>query len=100
MNKPAAPAPLERAPAIPVAKMRFTGPIDLQGGNDASFGIQAKARSDFFDEKEKRKGGSGFVIEYQPWMRHFRVDYYDVTSTEPKVRYVHESQVKCWDPLG
>lgn len=89
----------EKAPGIPVGNMRFVGPTDLQGGNDSSFGCPGKKLSEFFYSDGKRRGGSGFVVEYLPWMRHFKIDYYGKVEDPVKTRYVHETQVRAWDPL-
>lgn len=39
------------------------------------------------------------VIEFLPWLRHFRLTFYPGGEATPLIGFIHETQVKSWEPI-
>lgn len=73
---------MTRPDPIPVKYLRFNIPMDAPGLQVAS----------------SCTAGERFVIEYQPWLRHHRIEYRPQTGPV-KVAFVPEAHVKSWEPM-
>lgn len=84
-----APKQPARPEAIRVRVLKFVGPTDVPGG---AMPTTLTAR----DPSRTNQGGHD--IEYQPWLRHHRVAWYEPTKKEPtRVVMIHESRVLSWE---
>lgn len=74
---------------IAVLLLKFSEPIDLPKKATAS-GVQT----------DRQVNRAGYELYYLPWMRHFLVQFHEIEGREgSKDVYVHESKVKCWEPM-
>jgi hypothetical protein len=88
-NEKQQPARQSRPEAIRVRRLTFTRAMDMPG---MSMPNQVTA-------KDGAKNATRFEIEYQPWVRHHRVAWFEPGKDEPTaVRMIHESKVDSWEP--
>lgn len=88
-NEKQQPARQSRPEAIRVRRLTFTRAMDMPG---ASMPNQLTA-------KEAPNNQTRYVIEYQPWIRHHLVQWFEAGKDAPtSVRMVHESKVDSWEP--
>jgi hypothetical protein len=76
---------------IPVKKLVFEHrrPVNVPG-NQAAYELPGDAPGN----------RSHWNIEYRPWMRHFYIEYFRPSASEPyETCFLHESQVVRWEPL-
>jgi hypothetical protein len=83
------PARQSRPEAIRVRRLTFSKGMDIPG---SSMPNQLTA-------KDGQKNASRYHIEYQPWCRHHRVQWFEAGKDEPTTaRMVHESKVDSCEP--
>lgn len=92
-DKPATATATSAAPArepIMVQVLRFdpSNPMDT-----AALSVASSCSAS--DQRNRQ----GHTISYLPWMRHFRLDFQDGHGAI-RTSYVHETQVKSWDPIA
>lgn len=74
---------------IPVLVMKFSEPIDLPKKPGAS-GVRT----------DRQVNRAGFELYYLPWIRHHLVQFHEIEGRDGSCDvYVHESKVKCWEPM-
>ncbi len=78
-----------RAEAIAVRVLKFDRPTDVPGKNVA----------DSVTCKPVAEGGRRWEVEFQPWIRHHRITYFEPDkNATPDVMFIHESRC-TWKPL-
>jgi hypothetical protein len=66
--------------------MKFAGPTDVPGA-DVLMSLKSYAQA---------APRAHHVIQYMPAIRHHKITYYQ-PEKEPRVGFVHESQVRSWE---
>lgn len=82
----AMPAGLRREP-IPVAILYFEKPTDIPGKHGASSVTSGRSPN-----------GSGWDVEFLPWLRHHRVTFHPHGKEPAVVRMVSTERAPYWDP--
>lgn len=91
-SKPSAPPKPSRPEAMPIKLLRFCETIDIPGSQLNGVSVTGRNPAD------KRPGGAHHDVELQPWLRRFRLAYFEGGKAEPtKVAYVHETFVKSYE---
>lgn len=83
-----APSPNQTREPLAVRLVRFREPMDAPGLSVAS--------SCTASDQSNRKRHS---IQYLPWMRHFRIEFFPGGEGATQVAYIHEAHIKSWEPL-
>ena len=74
---------------IPVRILRFVLPMDGPGLSVASSCTGSP----------KPVAQRHWRIDFWPSMRHFRIAYYANSNEAPTIGFIHEAQVKSWEPI-
>lgn len=90
------PSPPQRRPApnrVPIQ----VGILKFPASSDP--GIPGTMSSAVSDRRWKDGRSSRHEIQYEPWLRAFRVTYHAPEAKAPQVVYVPEGRVVVWYPL-
>lgn len=81
------PAPQRALESIPVFMVRWDRPLQIPG-----------KQADDMVKTETLTNGRGWVVDYIPGMRHFRIKFFDRDRKTEETGYVHESRALSWKP--
>lgn len=81
-----------RPESIAIKLARFDSTIDIPGSQISNVSVTGR------NPTEKRPANHHHDVEFQPWLRRFRIAYVEGGKSEPtKVVYVHERFVRSYE---